>query len=81
MLGLSTDLLYHTVRRELFIVPTGVNSFKFLRGETKLIKYYGVKEWEIAEYAIGRWVLSRAERRKEYLDFRKESYSLLNYKR
>jgi len=81
MLGLSTDLLYHTVRRELFIVPTGVNSFKFLRGETKLIKYYGIEEWEIAKYAIGRWVLSRAERRKEYLDFRKESYSLLNYKR
>jgi len=81
ILGLSTDLLYHTVRRELFIVPTGVNSFMFLRGETKLIKYYGVKEWEIADYAIRRWVLSRAERRKEYLDFRKESYSLLNYKR
>jgi hypothetical protein len=81
MLGMSPDLLYHSVKRELFVVPTGVHSFRFLKGETKQIKYYYIKEWEIADYAIGRWVLSRAQRRKEYLDFRKESYSLLNYKR
>jgi hypothetical protein len=77
MLGLPPDLLYHSVKRELFIVPTGVDSFRFLRGETKKVRYHNIREAEIADYAIGRWVIPRSERRKEYLDFKKEQYSLL----
>jgi len=77
MLGLPPDLLYHSVKRELFIVPTGVDSFRFLRGETKKVRYHNITEAEIVDYAIGRWVIPRSERRKEYLDFKKEQYSLL----
>jgi hypothetical protein len=77
MLGLPPDLLYHSVKRELFIVPTGVDSFRFLRGETKKVRYHNIREAEIVDYAIGRWVIPRSERRKEYLDFKKEQYSLL----
>lgn len=77
MLGMSPDLLYHSVKRELFIVPTGVDSFRFLRGETKMIRNYDIPEAEIADYAIRRWVIPRSERRNEYLDFKKEHYSLL----
>jgi len=77
MLGMSPDLLYHSVKRELFIVPTGVDTFRFLRGETKRIRCYDITEAEIADYVIGRWVIPRSERRKEYLDFKKEHYSLL----
>jgi len=79
MLGMSPDLLYHSVKRELFIAPTGIDSLKFLRGETKKIGYYNITETEIADYVIGRWVIPRSARRKEYLSFKKERYSLLRH--
>ena len=76
MLGLSQDLLYHSIRRELFIVPLGSDSFRFLRGETKRMSYFRLTESGIADYAINRWMIPRSQRRQEFLGFKKEKYSL-----
>ncbi len=77
MLNLSQNLIYHNVKRELFLVPLGTKSIEFLRGDTKQIKYYNKNTDNIAEFAIKRWIIPRSERRKDYVQFRKESYSLL----
>ena len=76
MLDLSPDLLYHSIRRELFIVLLGSNSIRFLRGETKRISYFRLTESGIADYAINRWMIPRSQRKRGFLDFKKEKYSL-----
>jgi hypothetical protein len=77
MLGLPPELLYHNIKRELFLVPLGEKSLEYLRGESKQISYFDLSTDEISEYAIKRWVKPRALKRREYLYFRKESYSLI----
>ncbi|MGC9001091.1 Druantia anti-phage system protein DruA [Caldisericum sp.] len=77
-LGLPDTLLYHNVRRELFVVPLGRKSFEFLRDESLQIQYYKLNVDEISSYALKRWVIPRAERNKSYLNFKKEQYSLLS---
>lgn len=78
MLNLSQNLIYHNVKRELFLVPLGTKSIEFLRGDTKLIEYYNKSTDDISEFALKRWIVPRSERRKEYIQFSKEKYSLLN---
>ncbi len=77
MLGLPGDLLYHNIRRELFLVPLGKKTMQFLRGESKQVIYYNLNTNEISKYALKRWVIPRSQRRNDYLYFKKESYSLL----
>ncbi|MCL4420459.1 MAG: DUF4338 domain-containing protein [Candidatus Thermoplasmatota archaeon] len=76
LLGLPTNLLYHNIRRELFLVPLGRNSKEFLAGKTRHIEYYHKSVNELSTYALKRWVTPRAERIPTYLEFYKESYSL-----
>ena len=77
MVGLPTELLYHNIKRELFLVPLGSKTLEYLRGESKHIRYFNLNTDQITEYAIKRWVRPRSLSRKEYLEFRKESYTLL----
>lgn len=77
MLGLPPELLYHNIKRELFLVLLGKRSLEYLREESKQINYFNLDTDEISEYAIKRWVKPRALNRKEYLDFKKETYSLI----
>ena len=77
MLGLPDELLYHNIKRELFFVPLGSRTNEFLRGESKQIRYYNKSTDEIADFALKRWVIPRSQRKNEYLQFKKEDYSLL----
>jgi hypothetical protein len=78
ILGLPRSLLYHNIPRELFLIPLGSKALPFLREETKQISYYKATQNDISKFALKRWVIPRSERRKEYLDFKKEQYSLIN---
>lgn len=80
MLGLPSDLLYHNIRRELFLIPLGAKSFDYLGEKSKQIEYYGKSTEELSDFAIKQWVLPRSIRRTEYLNFKKESYSLVPHK-
>jgi hypothetical protein len=77
LLGLPSSLLYHNIRRETFLIPLGEKSIEYLRGESEIVKYFTLTESEIYKYAIKRWVIPRSERDKQYIMFKKESYSLL----
>ena len=74
-LHLPRSLLYHNVKRELFTMPLGKSSFKYLKGESSRVSYYSLKQGEIADYIIERWMKPRAERDEKYLSFRKDTYS------
>lgn len=75
-LGLPSSLLYHNVKRELFIVPQGSDAFKYLQGKSNGVGYYQISHEEIARKMLKRWVFKRAETDESYLKFRREEYSL-----
>ncbi len=74
LLGMNQELLQHRLVREVFVSELATNAGSFLRGDSsraifgdQLLSVAGV-----AELAIKRWVLPRAERRPEYRDWRRE---------
>lgn len=75
-LGLSPNLLYHGLKREVFVIPLAQNTREFLRGEVKEPLYYDISVREITEYFRRRWLLPRASWDDRYKDFKKESIRL-----
>lgn len=61
-LGLSRELVYHGVRREVFVVPLAVNTREFLRGEDEALIGAQPPALEMFEHFRLRWLLPRAER-------------------
>ena len=76
LLGLSTNLQYHGVRREIFAVPLAENTKAFLRGEDDKLRPNGQGADDLFEYFRGRWLLPRAGRDERYRTFNRESYRL-----
>jgi hypothetical protein len=75
-LGLTSELVYHGIRREFFLIPTAWNAFEYLRGDHKRLQ--PSSHWSshlFAEFRE-RWLLPRAERDQRYLDFDRESLRL-----
>lgn len=75
-LGLSRELVYHGVRREVFLVPLASNAQEFLRGEEAELFGGRPGAAELFEYFRSRWLLPRAERDQRFRDFRASSYRL-----
>lgn len=75
-LGLSSRLIYHGIRREIFAAPLGSKALDFLCGKSDDPYLY---DWS-AEYLAGlfkeRWLLPRAASRRDYLDFTNDVYLL-----
>jgi hypothetical protein len=65
-LGLSRELLYHGVKREIFVVPMARNAQKFLRGEHARLQSYRSGSKELFEWFRERWLLPRARRDDRY---------------
>jgi len=65
-LGLSSDLLYHGIKREVFVVPLAENAREFLRGEDPEPSYYSMPMEQIFGYFKERWLLPRAARDARY---------------
>lgn len=69
-LGFKNDLMKHGVQREVFICQLAGNANKILqtgKGKPDLKSLLSAKD--IAEQALQRWMLPRAERRFDYLDW------------
>lgn len=75
-IGLSPDLVYHGLRRELFVAPLADNAREFLRGETSTLAGLDRSSKEIARWHRDRWLLPRAERVNDYTKFEKASLRL-----
>lgn len=75
-LGLSTEWLYHGVRREVFVVPLAENTREFLRGEETTLRPYDQPATSLFAWFRERWLLPRAARDQRYREFDPESYRL-----
>jgi hypothetical protein len=68
-LGLSRELVYHGVRREIFVVPLAENTREFLRGEEDELRSYTASAAELFASFRERWLLPRAQRELSYREF------------
>lgn len=75
-LGLSADLIYHGIRREIFAAPLGRDALRFLRGEVSRPCFYDWSAETLAQQFLERWFYDRAKRKPEFRDFQRESYRL-----
>ena len=75
-IGLSVDLQYHGVRRQVFLVPTARNSATFLRGEAERLRYWDRPAEALAQHFRDRWLLPRLRTFDEYRDFDRTTYAL-----
>jgi hypothetical protein len=78
-LGLSTEWLYHGVKREVFVAPLAANSSSFLTGNASRLQWFSQTTAAISEYFRARWIVPRATRDASYLDFRPDSYRLWSH--
>ncbi len=71
LLGFNGDMLRHGIKREVFACHLAANAEKILRGDSLRAAYRGLKTVEeVGTLARDRWVIGRAERVKDYLDWR-----------
>jgi len=75
-LQLSANLIYHGIRREIFVAPLGREALRFLRGEISRPYLYDWPAVQLSELFISRWLYARAKRKPEYRQFKKENYRL-----
>jgi Domain of unknown function (DUF4338) len=75
-LGLTSELVYHGIRREFFLIPSASNTFEYLRGDHQRLR--PTSHWSSQLFAEfrERWLLPRAERDERYRDFDRESFRL-----
>ena len=75
-LGLSSEWLYHGVRREVFVGACGSNAKRFLQGLDDDLKPLDRQISDLFEWFRERWLLPRAERCPGYRRFERASYAL-----
>ncbi len=76
LLGLPRELVYHGVRREIFVVPLASNSQAFLTGEDEQLQTYGWTAVDLFAWFQERWLLPRASRDCRYRSFSRDDYRL-----
>jgi hypothetical protein len=75
-LGLSSTLIYHGIRREIFAAPLGSRAREFLCGKSDDPELYDWSVDHLFNLFRDRWLLPRASRNRDYLEFDNESYLL-----
>lgn len=75
-IGLSSELLYHGIRREIFAAPLGCDALRFLEGTAPTPRFYDQPASELFEVFRERWLIARAERKPEYREYSREQYRL-----
>ena len=76
LLGLSQDLLYHGVKREIFLAPLAENTAAFLRGDHQHLRYHHRTADDLFAWFRERWLLPRASRDSRYREFKSDTYRL-----
>jgi hypothetical protein len=61
-LGLHPDMLYHGIKREVFVAPVATNTRRFLTGVNSSLRYRRRRASDLFDAFRERWLLPRAER-------------------
>jgi hypothetical protein len=75
-IGLSPDLLYHGVQREVFAVPLAKNTCEFLRQEHSKLSWHTASVEELSSFFNRRWLLPRALWDNSFRHFEPEMYKI-----
>lgn len=75
-LGLSSEWLYHGVKREIFVIPLAENTRQILRGEESQPVWYDQSADGLFEWFRERWLLGRVQWDMRYLEFDADSYRI-----
>jgi len=75
-IGLSTELIYHGIHREIFVAPLGSNALPFLRGESQRPFFFNWPAQDLFKIFADRWMLARAERMPQYSNFSRDEYRI-----
>ena len=75
-LGLSSEWLYHGVKREVFVIPLAENTRQVLRGEDSDPAWHDQSAEELFEWFRDRWLIPRTKWDQRYLAFERESYRI-----
>ena len=75
-LGLPDTLIYHGVKRQVYLAPLARNAQAFLQGDEEELDYYCQEADSVFECFKSRWLLPRAERTQAYREFDPASYLL-----
>ncbi len=73
-LGLSEKVLYHGIRRQVFLVPLASNTRDFLNGRARRLKYTSESADYHFQYWLERWCIPRSERSSDWRDWVCKSY-------
>lgn len=78
LLGIDGDLLRHGIKREVYGVPVSSNWHEVLNGKSARPRRATASTTEIAEAAINRWIVPRAERSPDWAQWtRKQTWELM----
>jgi hypothetical protein len=67
--GLPQDLLYHGVKRQIFVVPLAANARRFLQGAHSRVRHFDLPADELVDFFRERWMLPRAQRDDRFRDW------------
>lgn len=76
LLGLSRELLYHGVKREIFMAPLATNASAFLCGDDLHLQGHSYTVDALFRWFRERWLLPRSVRDKRYQSFDPDTYRL-----
>ena len=76
LVGLSRELLYHGVKREVFVASLAANASAFLCGDDLHLQGYSYTVDALFRWFRERWLLPRAARDKRYQSFDPDTYRL-----
>jgi hypothetical protein len=76
LLGLSSEWIYHGIRREMFAVALASNSREFLKGSHQRLLWFNDSASELGDAFRERWLLPRAKWDQRFRDWRRQEYRL-----
>lgn len=65
-IGLPEDLLYHGIRRQIFVIPLAQNVKEFLNGEHAKLRSYSDSVSDLFEFFSERWMMPRSKKDNRY---------------
>lgn len=75
-IGLSGNLIYHGIRREIFAAPLGFDAIPYLKGEVEQPRFYDWPVSDLSDLFKERWLYGRAKRISEFRSYNRELYRL-----
>jgi hypothetical protein len=75
-LGLSSNWVYHGVKREVFVIPLARNSREFLRGEHSRLRWFDHSVPNLFLFFRERWLLPRSKRDLGFNSWKRNDWQL-----